>query len=337
MRKTLLVWGDLDLQPGHVERFEQLGCAVRRLPKDAPPAGAGDALASSDLVIFNNVDVNPFLERFRTVEFALLAATGYEFIDLDRANELGISLANLPDYASESVVEYMLWAALRCLRPLEAAAARPGAGDWGKSGLCGRGLAGLVAGIVGYGAIGSRLAGQLEAAGMQVQVTARRPGTPAAVYRGWGSPRPQAQHVLVPLAELARTSDVVFVCCSADPTSIGAPNRRTSRLGTPHLINGDFLRRMKDDAVLISISPNSVIDLCALAGALKDRRRMLAVLDLDPIPPSHPLLSCENALITPHVAFLTFNTLQRRVEKCIETIQAYLSGGPVHYLTEKRA
>jgi len=103
------------------------------------------------------------------------------------------------------------------------------------------------------------------------------------------------------------------LCCSENPTSVA-------------LLNEAALSHVKPDTIIVSIAPNSVLDLDALARCLKQHPAMQAVLDLDPIKRDHALFSLANARITPHIAFRTHETLQRRIDESIRLLADALAG-----------
>jgi glycerate dehydrogenase len=304
---TLLVYGELTIGPKQRRRLAARGIAVREVPRHADPDIVRQELSRSEAVVFNNVDINPFLVNFKPNQIGILAATGSSFIDVAQARRLGVRLARLSSYSIPAVVEFMLAAAFSAARSLGAATEAVSSGNWDKSGLFGIELAGRTAGIIGYGQIGTRLAGLLKALGMNVVVTSRKDrSAPGVDWR--------------PLNAVIREADFLFVCCDANAAS-------------KRLLNKTRLMQMRSNAVLISISPNSVIDLVDLADILRVRGDLRAILDLDPLPREHPLLSVPSARITPHIGFATFETLERRLDDSIDTLFAALDGGRVAWLS----
>ena len=132
-RPTLLILGELEPQRAHLDRLHDLGVDVERCPASARPDGVRRALAGADFVFVNNMDANPFLENFGRVRLTVVAATGYDWLDVRRARELGLVIANLPAYSAVATTEYMVWGAFAGMRPFAPNAARVGAGDWLKA------------------------------------------------------------------------------------------------------------------------------------------------------------------------------------------------------------
>lgn len=305
----LLVLGELPAQPHHLERLRRLRVESGWLDTLADEKDARRRIAASEYVFFNNIDVNPVLDALAGVRLAVLAATGYGFIDLDEARRLAVPLAYLPSYSTTAVAEYVLWAALDGLRPLAGTQMIRGmlpAG--GKERWFGRELARRRAGVVGYGRVGRQVARLLRGVGMEVVATSQEP---TAVPDGrW-----------LPLDELLASSDIVCLCVSVNPT-------------TRSLMDEERLLRLREDAVLVSISPKETIDLAALVATLRSRPGIRAVLDLDMGEDTQELLTLPNARVTPHVAFATGETLERRFGECIDQLEAFLSGQEVDWIKE---
>lgn len=131
--------------------------------------------------------------------------------------------------------------------------------------------------IVGYGSIGQALERRLS--GFEVEIT-RVARTSRDNIHGFDE-----LHGLIP---------------SADVIVILAP--LTSE--TQHLVDAEFLRRMRDGALLVNLARGGLLDTNALIAELRTKRIFAAldVTDPEPLPERHPLWSLSNVLITPHVA-----------------------------------
>jgi phosphoglycerate dehydrogenase-like enzyme len=90
------------------------------------------------------------------------------------------------------------------------------------------------------------------------------------------------------------------------------------------LLDEAALASLPDDVVVVSVVPNDVFDVDALAEALSQRPDAYACLDLDPLPPDHRLLNLPNVQVTPHIAFKTNETITRRIDQCIDEVEAVL-------------
>jgi D-3-phosphoglycerate dehydrogenase len=122
----------------------------------------------------------------------------------------------------------------------------------------------------------------------------------------------------VPLDELLRTSDVV---------SIHLPLTEQSR----RLIGERELGLLKPGAMLINTGRGAVIDTPALVAALKSGRlggAGIDVFDVEPLPPDHPLLSCEQVVLTPHNADQTPEGMEILNAGVVDNVIAFLEGKP---------
>lgn len=304
----VLFLGELTPTAEHLARLKSTGIAPGFVAANAPRGEVERELARADFVFANNVELDPLLPALRSVRLTVVAATGYDWLDIHSARTLGVRIANLPLYSAPAVLDYMLWAALEAARPLRRAAEAARRGEWETEPHVGGELTGSRAGVLGYGRIGSALAARLDALGARVTVGTRRPEQPVG------------HRTRLPLTDLLKASEFLFVCCSLTEESSG-------------LLDDRALENLPSDANLVSISPSAVLDLEAVARAFDARPLGRAILDLDRLPPAHPLLSCENVTITPHVAFATRETLDRRIQACIDQVEALLSNGQVSYIS----
>jgi phosphoglycerate dehydrogenase-like enzyme len=114
---------------------------------------------------------------------------------------------------------------------------------------------------------------------------------------------------------------------------------------TVHLVLGDRTRglvaepefaKMKPTAFLINTSRGPIVDTTALVSALNQGRIAGAgidVYDQEPLAPDHPLRSCANALLTPHIGYVTEETYRVFYDQTVDAIAAYLAGEPIRVLT----
>jgi phosphoglycerate dehydrogenase-like enzyme len=229
---------------------------------------------------------------------------GVDTIDLEAARRRGVAVANMPGTNTQAVAEAALALMLAALRNLPSLdrACRTGNG-WSPEGearerrntlgeLCGR-----TVGLVGAGAVASRLVGPLRAFGASVIYTDRRE-------------RPELGAERHDLDDLLEASDVVSLHLPLTPETEG-------------LIDGRALARMKPDAILVNTARGGLVEETALVEALTSGRLLAAGLDVlaeEPPPPDHPLLSLDNVVLTPHVAWLTRETLARSFDVALENV-----------------
>jgi phosphoglycerate dehydrogenase-like enzyme len=235
---------------------------------------------------------------------------GVDTINLEAAQRRGVAVANMPGTNTQAVAEAALMLMLAALRNLpgldrecrvgngwtpeqEAQERRNTLGE-----LCGR-----TVGLVGAGAVASRLVGPLEGLGARVIYTDRRERPNLGIER----------HDLDYLLE---ASDVVSLHLPLTPETEG-------------LIDQRALARMKPAAVLINTARGGLVEETSLVEALTSGRLLAAGLDVlaeEPPPPDHPLLSLDNVVLTPHVAWLTQETLSRSFDVALENIRRLRDG-----------
>ena len=219
---------------------------------------------------------------------------GVNTIDLAAAARRGIKVANMPGTNSQAVAELTLTLMLGVLRRVTWLDARTREGQGWRLPLDAMDsvgeIAGSTVGLVGFGEVPARLTPVLQALGARVVYTARsaREGT-------------TAEHL--PLPELLAASDIV---------SLHLPLTDETR----HMVNAAALARMKPGSVLINTARGGLVDEQALAAALREGRLAGAGLDVmgqEPLPADNPLCSLPNVILTPHVAWLTPQTLRRSI------------------------
>ncbi|MCC7082971.1 MAG: hydroxyacid dehydrogenase [Burkholderiales bacterium] len=243
---------------------------------------------------------------------SLLAAvrhgTGLDYIPIEAATRLGVLVANVPGANATAVAEYCAMQALsllrrpqraeRLLRELGAEPARLRAPK-------GLELAGSTCGIIGFGAIGSRVARILHFGfEARVIVHVRRP----EALPDWVRP--------VALPELAAQADLVVPC---------VPYSAETR----HLISAPLIARMKPSALLVNASRGGVIDQAALVDALERGYIAGAALDVfeEPEPqPNDRLLAVPNLHVTPKISGGTENAHKRIGAACVAEVLRVLAG-----------
>ena len=136
------------------------------------------------------------------------------------------------------------------------------------------------------------------------------------------------------LGEIAKSFGIEIIPYSVDPEramkanvlSLNCPLTEDNR----HMVDKEFINRMKDGAILINTARGALVDEDALADALKSGKLKAAGLDvLEKEPPDAdcPLLELENCVITPHVAFTPKETREKIIELLAENLKSYQEGG----------
>jgi D-3-phosphoglycerate dehydrogenase len=159
-------------------------------------------------------------------------------------------------------------------------------------------------GIIGFGAIGSKLA--KAATGLQMKTIAltRRPDTLPGGVRS------------VSKTELFSQSDVIVVCCPLNEETRG-------------LVDQASISVMKSNAILINIARGPVVDTQAIIGALNAGKIAGAAMDVhdhQPLIGDEAIFNCPNLLLTPHIASMTASSMRGMSEGSVKTILAILKG-----------
>jgi glyoxylate reductase len=228
-------------------------------------------------------------------------AVGIDNIDLEACRRRGVVVSNTPGVLTETTAELTIAIILALLRRVTEGDRLIRRGErwiWAPNMMLGRGLPGLVVGLVGHGRIGQAVERLARAHGMDVVHHSRTSG--------------------VALDELLRSADVV---------SLHLPLTEESR----HLIDADALARMKPTAVLVNVSRGPIVDEEALVAALVDSRIAGAALDVfEHEPDVHPgLLGLENVVLVPHLGSATHETREAMGMLCVEALRAVLIDGRV--------
>ncbi|KAI8873422.1 hypothetical protein GQ42DRAFT_160542 [Ramicandelaber brevisporus] len=209
---------------------------------------------------------------------------GTNQVDLEYAAKRGISVFNSPFSNSRSVAELVIAEIIMLARQLGDRNNEGHSGVWNKVSAGCYEIRGKTLGIVGYGHIGSQLSVLAEAMGMTVCFYDVLPIMPLGVSKPCKS-----------LEELLRTSDFV---------SLHVPET----LDTKNMISAEQLAMMKKGSYLINASRGTVVDIPALAAALKSRHLGGAAVDVYPTEPlangpgwATELAGCPNTILTPHI------------------------------------
>jgi phosphoglycerate dehydrogenase-like enzyme len=280
-----------------------------------PSPGLRQRLAALDFptVIVEEADKKKFLREMGDAEIllhvlepvtaAVIAAAprlkliqkigiGVNTIDLDAARRHGIAVCNMPGTNTQAVAEMTLLLMLATLRRLAQLddLTRAGKGwdfkpemsdDLGE-------LAGRTVGLVGFGAVARRLVPMLRAIGARVVYTSRQAAADAPIQ-------------FLPFREMLPVADVLSLHLPLTPETTG-------------IINAAAFAAMKRGSILINTARGPLVDEEALRDALTSGHLRGAGLDVfsrEPVSPDDPLLELSTLVVTPHLAWLTTETLER--------------------------
>ncbi len=247
---------------------------------------------------------------------------GHDGIDKRQAAALGIRVTNTPGVLDQSVAEHALWLLGALARNVPRSDAAMRAGEFPS--FAGIELAGKVLGIVGFGAIGRRLAAMAHfGLGMQVLAVDRR--SRESIERDLAGPLSQG---LARYGVEHYTTDVDRAFCEADVVSLHLP----ATPETHHFVDERRLERMRPSALLINTSRGSVVDEVALYDALAAQQIAGAALDVYqqepyvPVDPAKDLRRLPNVVLTPHTGSNTHEANRRMAEAALANVRHFLAG-----------
>ena len=268
----------------------------------------------AEIVLTNKVCLRrQEIEQLPNLKYIGVLATGYNVVDVEAASERGIIVTNVPAYSTESVAQMVFAHLLTVTNRTEHYAMLNRNGKWTSSPDFAywdtplTELSGKTFGIVGLGNIGKRVATIAQAFGMKVlaYTSKRIEELPSGISKRT-------------LAELLAESDVVSLHCPLTPD-------------TRHLINRETIGRMKPSAILINTGRGPLVNEQDVAEALKAgrlRAYCADVLSEEPPRADNPLLQCENAFITPHIAWATEEARTRLIAVAIDNVKSFVEGMP---------
>ena len=254
-----------------------------------------EAVRGADVVVTNFAPMTravlaSLADRATVIRYGI----GYDNVDVEAATELGVAVANVPDYGVETVADHAAACVLSLARRLPTYTSLIREHGWARPGDVGDlpALSSLTVGFVGFGKIAHALYQRLDPFGFTF--VAYDPVAPATLERAPGVES-------VSLHELARRSNIV---------SLHAPSTDETR----GIIGIEFLSMLPAGAIIINTARGALVDTDALADALADGRLGGAALDVtepEPLESDSPLRLMSNVILTPHAAFYDVRALDR--------------------------
>lgn len=281
--------------------------------------------ADAVCVFVNDRLDHPCLQQLQAqgVRLVALRCAGFNNVDIDAAQQLGIAVTRVPAYSPHAIAEHTLALLLTLNRKIHRAHNRVREQNFSLTGLVGTDLYGKAAGVIGTGKIGRIVAGILKNGfGMRVLANDPYPDTKWAEASGIA---------YVTRNELFAASDILTLHAPLTPE-------------TSHLINGHTLALIKPGVIIVNTSRGKLIDTQALIQALKAKSVGGVALDVyeeeegiffedlsgtvlqdDELA---RLLTFPNVLITSHQAFLTDDALNEIARVTMENIRHCANGTP---------
>lgn len=238
---------------------------------------------------------------------------GVNQIDLKAATQHGVTVFNAPYSNTRSVAELVIGASIMLIRRIPDKNNAAHQGQWMKDASGSYELRGKTLGIIGYGNIGTQVSVLAESMGMKVifyDVLTKLPLGNAEAYRS--------------MKELVGKADIV---------SLHVPETDS----TKNLINKTLIKQFKKGSILINYARGEVVDLDALAAALKAGDLAGAAIDVFPVEPEKngdpfttPLQGLPNVLLTPHIGGSTVEAQENIGVDVSTKLLAYLEKGTTY-------
>ena len=269
---------------------------IRHLPKALDGNALKEAIRGVHLLgIRSRTQVNAEIleEADRLIAIGCFSV-GTNQVDAETARHAGVPVFNAPFSNTRSVAELVIGEIIMLLRRIPARSVGAHQGRWDKSAEGSFEVRGKTLGIIGYGNIGSQLSNLAEACGMKV-----------IYYDHTDKLRHGNTEPVETLQELLAQSDIVSLHVPETPATQG-------------MIGREEIAAMKRGAYLINNSRGTVVDLDALAEALRENRLAGAAVDVFPVEPgsagerfSSPLQGFDNVILTPHIGGSTEEAQER--------------------------
>ena len=235
---------------------------------------------------------------------------GVNQVDLKACKQKGIAVYNAPYSNTRSVAELVIGASILLIRKILDKNKAAHNGIWNKEAKGSFELRGKTMGIIGYGNIGTQLSVMAEAMGMRVQF--------------------YDIETKLPLGNAQARKSIKETVSSSDIISLHVPETNQ----TKNLINKALIKQFKSGSILVNYARGEVVDLDALAEAIKEKHIAGAAIDVFPIEPekngdafSTSLQGLSNVLLTPHIGGSTEEAQENIGEDVSIKLYQYLERG----------
>ena len=291
---------------------------IANLPKDWEVVCASVQSEEDILAICKDADAvlseyGPYTRRvlgeLKNLKIISNSAMGVDNIDLEAAKELGIAVANVPDYCFDEVAEHAMALILSCLRHIPGYnddVRRNKNWDFAVAPKLYR-INGQTLGLIGCGRIPRKVA--VMAKGFGLNLLGYDPYLPQEVADEFGIK-------MVSMEELAAQADIVLSHVPLMPS-------------TEKMVGADFFKALKKNPIFVNTSRGGTVDHEALCAALRDGRVRAAALDVvdsEPADFNSEIFTFDNVIFTPHAAFYSETALEEVRRRSAENVVNYLAG-----------
>ena len=252
------------------------------------------------------------------VRLVLMRCAGFNNVDMEEAEKLGVTIMTVPAYSPEAVAEHAMALALAANRRIHKAYIKVRENNFSLQGLAGFDLYGKTVGIIGTGKIGRVFADICKGFGMNVLAYDKFPAANSGLN-------------YVELPELFEKSDIISLHCPLTEE-------------TRHIINAESIAMMKKGVTIINTSRGALVNTEDLITGIKDRKVGAACLDVyeeegDLFYEDYSghiveddklvrLIAMPNVIVTSHQAFLTNEALDNIAATTVNNLTRFFSGDP---------
>lgn len=279
-----------------------------------PYEQVADAVADADIIVCNKTLLNEHsLRPAKNLKYIGLFATGYNNIDIDYCNQKQITVCNAGSYSTNAVAQHTFALILEHFNKISRYNTYVHDGKWKRSPTFSpfvyplNELAGKTLGIVGLGAIGQAVAKIALAFNMNVIAYNRSRKNITGVTQ-------------TSFDELLRNSDIVSVHCPLNTES-------------ENMFNAEAFAKMKQGALFVNTARGGVMSEKDLYDSLMNGHLGGACIDtlrVEPMEENCILMSAENCIMTPHIAWAPVETRKRLMQIVADNIRNFLNGSPTN-------
>ena len=268
-------------------------------------------VGDSDVIIINKVKVGRHnLPACKNLRLICITATGFDNVDLEYCRENGIAVCNVVGYSTQNVAQLTVASVLSLFCHLKEYDRAVSDGSYTRGGVANiltpvyHEIFGKTWGIVGYGNIGKQVGAVAKALGCRVIVYKRTP------------------------IDSEECVDIDTLCRESDIISVHTPLND----GTRGLISRERIAMMKKGAVLVNVARGAVCDEEAIADAILSGELGGVGIDVyskEPFGEDHPMAriaGLDNVILTPHMAWGSYEARVRCCEEIVLNIESYLKG-----------
>jgi len=309
------------LSPKANAALEKIGADITSSP-NLKAEELSEAIGNANVLIVRSTKVfAETIEAGKSLELIIRAGAGVNNIDLEKASNSGVYVANCPGKNSDAVAELALGHIIACDRRIVDASIDLRSGNWKKKAYQNAaGLKGRTLGIIGLGSIGNALAKLAKGLDMNVIAWSR-------------SLTPDKADKL----DLIYCESITEVAANADVVSV----HLAMMPDTKHLLNKDFFNKMKDGAIFVNTSRGEIVETAALRKAI-DEKALRVGLDVFENEPGSGLAGFDQVDLagsitgTPHIAASTHQASEAIANEVVRIVDALIkTGKPINAVNSR--